>query len=138
MIVETLPDGSRKITEMVASRYFTQDRTEEPKLVADLAAELAEKLGATLARVWEDTQAGGWFAEYTCPDPLAGTKHVMELTVTFEDLFAKYIEKLVRLDDLKAAGRYGYQLKMPKRSLAMAADALRRFCKANDIVSPVA
>jgi hypothetical protein len=137
MIVEALPDGSRKITEMVASRHFCKDRDAEPKLVADLAVGLAEKLGATLARVWEDTQAGGWFAEYTAPDPLAGTKHVMALTVTFESLFAKYIEKLVRLDELKAAGRYGYQLKMPRLALHKAAEALRRFCKVNDIVSPV-
>jgi len=43
----------------------------------------------------------------------------------FEALYATFIAKLARLDELKANGRYGYQLRMPKKSLGIA--NLRQF-----------
>lgn len=36
-----------------------------------------------------------------------------------------YIEKLKRLEQLKEQGRYGYQLRMPRRALQKAIDRLR-------------
>ncbi len=56
---------------------------------------------------------------------------------TFEKLWGTYIEKLARLDDLRTQGRYGYQLRMPKKSLGMAGEALRTWCQANGVESPV-
>lgn len=35
----------------------------------------------------------------------------------FEQLYAAYIAKLRRLDELQAKGRYGYQLRMPCKTL---------------------
>ena len=45
----------------------------------------------------------------------------------FEALYATFIAKLARLDELKANGRYGYQLRMPKKSLGIAIANLRQF-----------
>lgn len=42
----------------------------------------------------------------------------------WEMLWGNYIDKLNRLEELKAMGRYGYQLRMPKKSLAAAIQAL--------------
>lgn len=55
----------------------------------------------------------------------------------FESLWGTYIAKLARLDELKAAGRYGYQLRMPKKAIGLAWSALSAFCKANDIEAPL-
>ncbi len=38
----------------------------------------------------------------------------------FEKLWGTYIEKLKRVDDLQAMGRFGYQLRMPKKAVAIA------------------
>lgn len=43
----------------------------------------------------------------------------------WEKLYSQYTEKLRRLDDLKKAGRYGYQLRMPLKALKIAADKLK-------------
>jgi hypothetical protein len=45
----------------------------------------------------------------------------------WEAAWATYIAKLERLDELKAQGRYGYQLRMPKLALRRAAEALEAF-----------
>lgn len=49
----------------------------------------------------------------------------------WETLWGIYIEKHQRLDELKGLGRYGYQLRMPKRAIAIAAENLRAWCLAN-------
>jgi hypothetical protein len=51
----------------------------------------------------------------------------------FEALYAAYIAKLARLDELKAKGRYGYQLRMPKKSLSIAIANLRQFGQEQNI-----
>ena len=45
----------------------------------------------------------------------------------FEVLYTAYINKLCRLDDLQVAGRYGFQLRMPKKALHIAMENLRAF-----------
>lgn len=45
---------------------------------------------------------------------------------TWEAAWAKYIAKLERLDELLAAGRYGYQLRMPKQAVSNAYAALAK------------
>lgn len=45
----------------------------------------------------------------------------------FEILYSAYIAKLRRLDELQASGRYGFHLRMPKKSLRIAMDNLRAF-----------
>lgn len=51
----------------------------------------------------------------------------------WEEAWAKYIAKSARLEELKRQGRYGYQLRMPRKSLGMAIDRLKEldpdFCK---------
>lgn len=64
-------------------------------------------------------------------DELARIEAVRQVRIAWEALWAKYVEKLQRLDDLRAQGRYGYQLRMPKKSLGMAVRALTDFEKAN-------
>ena len=56
---------------------------------------------------------------------------------TWEALWATYVAKGTRLDELTAAGRYGYQLRMPKLSLRRAARALRDWCNANAVDVPL-
>jgi hypothetical protein len=51
----------------------------------------------------------------------------------FEILYAAYIAKLRRLDDLQVMGRYGYQLRMPKKSLRIAMDNLRTFGREHNV-----
>lgn len=51
----------------------------------------------------------------------------------FEILYTAYIAKLRRLDELQAKGRYGYQLRMPKKSLRIAMDNLRAFGKEHSV-----
>jgi hypothetical protein len=51
----------------------------------------------------------------------------------FELLYAAYIAKLRRLDELVARGRYGYQLRMPKRALSIAIDNLRAFGREHEV-----
>lgn len=46
-------------------------------------------------------------------------------TSRFESLYETYVSKVARLRELKANGRYGYQLRMPKVALRMAAEALK-------------
>lgn len=48
----------------------------------------------------------------------------MTRTELWEKLWGNYIEKLRRIDELKAKGRYGYQLRMPYKSLKQAEEAL--------------
>jgi hypothetical protein len=45
----------------------------------------------------------------------------------WEAAWANYIAKLERLDELKAQGRYGYQLRMPKLAAQRAYEALQAF-----------
>jgi hypothetical protein len=52
---------------------------------------------------------------------------------SFEKLFDTYVSKLARLEDLRANGRYGYQLRMPKKAVQIAHDKLAEFCQANGI-----
>ena len=51
----------------------------------------------------------------------------------FEILYTAYIAKLRRIDDLKAQGRYGYQLRMPKKALTIAMDNLRAFGREHNV-----
>jgi len=44
----------------------------------------------------------------------------------WEDLWKDYVEKLQRLEDLRRMGRYGYQLRMPQKTLKVAREALIR------------
>ena len=55
---------------------------------------------------------------------------------SFDWYWANYVAKLARLDELKALGRYGYQLRMPKKAIAIAATSLRDYCNANGIECP--
>jgi hypothetical protein len=50
-----------------------------------------------------------------------------EKIAKWESLWATYVAKLARLDDLRAAGRYGYQLSQPKVAVKIAADAIKNF-----------
>lgn len=45
----------------------------------------------------------------------------------WEATWSNYIAKLERLDELKAQGRYGYQLRMPKLAVKLAYEALQAF-----------
>lgn len=54
----------------------------------------------------------------------------------FEALWSAYIAKLQRLDDLRDLERYGYQLRMPKKSLAMAGKRLRDWCTKEGLSFP--
>jgi hypothetical protein len=51
----------------------------------------------------------------------------MKRVAEWEAAWANYIAKLERLDELKAAGRYGYQLRMPKLAVRRAHEALQEF-----------
>ena len=51
----------------------------------------------------------------------------------FEALWSRYIAKLQRVDDLRQQGRYGFQLRMPKKSVALAKRDLDDFCLAHGI-----
>jgi hypothetical protein len=44
----------------------------------------------------------------------------------WESVWNNYIERLARLEQLQELGRYGYQLRQPKRALARAIDDMRR------------
>lgn len=48
----------------------------------------------------------------------------MSRTDLWEKLWGTYIAKLQRIDELKSKGRYGYQLRMPYKSLQQAEKAL--------------
>lgn len=55
----------------------------------------------------------------------------------WEKLWGTYIEKLQRIDELKKAGRYGYQLRMPYKSLKLAQEALlKEFPEADVYLNP--
>lgn len=55
----------------------------------------------------------------------------------WEKLWGEYIEKLRRIDELKAKGRYGYQLRMPYKSLKQAEEAvLKEFPEARKYIDP--
>jgi len=55
----------------------------------------------------------------------------------WEKLWGDYIEKLRRIDELKAKGRYGYQLRMPYKSLKLAEEAvLKEFPEAKKYIDP--
>lgn len=55
-----------------------------------------------------------------------------EKIARWESLWATYVAKLERLDQLKAQGRYGYQLSQPKRAIRLAAEAIRDFDREHD------
>lgn len=57
----------------------------------------------------------------------------IERAERFEVLYTAYINKLRRLDDLKLAGRYGYQLRMPKKALHIAMENLRAFGREHNV-----
>ncbi len=42
----------------------------------------------------------------------------------WERLWGTYIQKIARYEDLKAKGRYGYQLRMPAKAVDIARKAL--------------
>ena len=65
------------------------------------------------------------------------TMSTMTKILQFENLFNTYTTKCQRVDELRAQGRYGYQLRMPKRAVALAALALRDWCCAHHETSPV-
>ena len=50
--------------------------------------------------------------------------------------WARWMAKLARIDELKALGRYGYQLRMPRRSAEIAYAELVTFCADNNIEMP--
>ena len=50
-----------------------------------------------------------------------------EKIAKWESLWAAYVAKLARLDELRVQGRYGYQLNQPKRAVRIAAKAIRDF-----------
>lgn len=55
----------------------------------------------------------------------------------WERLWGNYIEKLRRIDELRAKGRYGYQLRMPIKSLNIAEKALlKEFPEADIYTDP--
>lgn len=61
----------------------------------------------------------------------------MTRTELWERLWGTYIEKLRRIDELKAKGRYGYQLRMPLKSLEIALTALlKEFPEADIYTDP--
>jgi hypothetical protein len=60
----------------------------------------------------------------------------MSNVLAFESLWGAYIARLARLDELKAQGRYGYQLRMPKQACRMAYSQLRAWCDANGVECP--
>lgn len=55
-----------------------------------------------------------------------------EKIAKWESLWATYVAKLDRLDQLKAQGRYGYQLNQPKRAVRIAAKAIANFDRENN------
>ena len=60
----------------------------------------------------------------------------MDKITTFEWYWSQYISKLARLDELKAKGRYGYQLHMPKKAIQKARIAMEDWCKTNGVECP--
>lgn len=61
----------------------------------------------------------------------------MTRTELWEKLWGDYIAKLQRIDELKRLGRYGYQLRMPYKSLAIAEKALlKEFPEAEKYMNP--
>lgn len=58
-------------------------------------------------------------------------------TELWERLWGSYVEKLARIDELKSKGRYGYQLRMPYRSLKIAQETLlKEFPEADIYTDP--
>lgn len=55
---------------------------------------------------------------------------------TFESLWTRYVEKLARIDELTRAGRYGYQLRMPRLAVRRAHKALHEWCGDNNLECP--
>jgi hypothetical protein len=56
------------------------------------------------------------------PTGAANPKSIQE----WEDAWSNYMTKLRRLDELKAIGRYGYQLRMPGVAIRKAKERLRQ------------
>jgi hypothetical protein len=50
----------------------------------------------------------------------------MKAIQEWEDAWSHYILKLDRLEYLKSIGRYGYQLRQPRKAVQMAAERLRQ------------
>jgi hypothetical protein len=82
-------------------------------------------------RIWvEDTMS---LLDY---DP--GTELKRKELKDWESAWETYIAKLNRVDDLKAAGRYGYQLRQPYKAVGIAAMKLKQldaeFCRRLGII----
>jgi len=60
----------------------------------------------------------------------------MNKVLQFESLWGTYISKLQRLDELKATGRYGYQLRQPRNAVIIARKNLRDWSIANNETLP--
>jgi len=60
----------------------------------------------------------------------------LEIINGWEACWEKYVTKIARIDELKAAGRYGYQLRMPYKSLTIAIREMREFCATHNIEVP--
>lgn len=60
------------------------------------------------------------------------TTHEVKLN-EWEAAWSKYVQKLKRLEELKNMGRYGYQLRQPRKAIDLAIIKLRKidpeFCK---------
>jgi hypothetical protein len=54
------------------------------------------------------------------------TPHMTKVNA-WEAAWTNYVDKLARLDDLKAQGRYGYQLRMPRLAVQRAYEAVQVF-----------
>jgi hypothetical protein len=54
----------------------------------------------------------------------------------FESLFAAYIAKMQRVDELKDQGRHGFQLRMPRKAIRIAYAKLQSWCDANGVECP--
>lgn len=55
-----------------------------------------------------------------------------EKVLAWEAAWSELISKLKRLDELKALGRYGYQLRQPKKAVLLAEEKCRAFEKLLD------
>jgi hypothetical protein len=55
---------------------------------------------------------------------------------SFEWYWNNYIAKLARVDELRALGRYGFQLRMPNNAVRTARTALIDWCNAQKVEIP--
>lgn len=60
-----------------------------------------------------------------CPSELERVQANLRRMERWEELWGIYVAKLARYDELKAAGRYGYQLSMPRVAIRIAREKLQ-------------